>query len=210
MKKIHLIAVVFLVSLSGCRSKPSELDADAFQKWVFDRDNGLTMEKGINRVTVAAQLLPKEYLAYREWKQSQTSNYDSLLKPYACGLSFQVSLQAEKSDKEYGNLMYYNIANQEEYMSRTRFLSFGAEHFIFIEDGSVRLSPVLTSFEGYDPLSNKVSFQVVFMVPEYNCGKPKSDFKNLTLRFEDPYWNLGNVNFEFAREDITSIPALRR
>lgn len=210
MKYESFVLIVFLLLAGACGNKPVSLRSEAYCRWIFDEHNGLSREKKINRVNIDAQLLPAEYLAYREREQSPGLNYDSLLKSYSCGLSFQLSLRAEKDDREYGNLMYYNVVNEKQFRERSRILSFNAEHFIFLESGGVRLSPVLTSFDGYDPMSNKVSFQVVFIVPEYDCGKPTKDFKNLTLRFEDPYWNLGNVNFEFKNEDIIGIPALQR
>jgi hypothetical protein len=165
----------------ACSSTPETLSADRYAKWVSSEDREFNKSKEVKNIELKARYLPAEYLAYREYMGSDSIPFDSLLKSYQCGLTFQLTLQADKADKVYGNLQYYGVRGQEDLTERIRFLSFGAENFIHAQHNGETYTPVLTHFEGFDPISNRVSFQVVFIIPEYNCGNAKDSFQNLII-----------------------------
>jgi hypothetical protein len=123
-------------------------------------------------------------------------------------LTFQITLSADKADPTYGNLMYYNVPSQEELSARIRYLSFSIHEFISLKLGEKTFEPVLSNFEGFDQLGNKVSFQIAFIVPTYNCGNVNQDFNDITITLDDPFWDLGTNNFQFEKETFTEIPKL--
>jgi hypothetical protein len=205
---IRIFLLLVSVAMAACNNRPTSLPPAKYAAWIMSEKSGLNKERKIKNVDIKARFLPAQYLAFRDWQSSDSISYDSILNSYKCGLSFQLDIQADKSDKTYGNLMYYNLASQEDFMARSRFLSFNIQEFIWLDDGKTKVEPVLAHFEGYEALGNKLSFRVVFILPEYNCGAPAKDFNNVKLTFDDPFWDLGTVNFEFEKENIVGVPAL--
>jgi hypothetical protein len=206
---ITILVMVMTGLLVACDHKPKSLSSDEYLKWLASEKSGLTKEKKIKGVQVKVRFLPAQYLAYRDWHAADSISYDSILRSYKCGLSFQVDLQADKADKIYGNLMFYDVMDQEAFSARSRFLNFSIQDFISLTDGKVKYEPVLSHFEGYESLGNKLSFRVVYIIPEYNCGVSPKDFKNVTLTFDDPFWDLGIINFQFENTDIVNLPELK-
>lgn len=198
-----------VIVLGACNRVPESLPPDEFVKWVSSLDRDFIKSKQVRNLKMTARFLPGEYLAYREFMSADSASYDSIVKSYQCGMSFQLLLQAEKSDKVYGNLQYYDVANQEQLTARVRELSFGIENYISLEHNGQVILPVLSHFEGFDPIGNKLSFQVVFMIPEFACGKGSEKFKDVTLVYDDPFFDIGKNNFEFTSTSLTEIPALQ-
>lgn len=199
-----------VVILAGCDRTPKELSPEKYVSWIASEERGFIKSKTINNLQLTARYLPPDYLAFREYSSvSDTVSYDSVLSSYKCGTAFQITLQADKSDRAYGNIMAYNVASQEEFMARTRFLSFGIEEFIYLKHKDQTLRPVLSQFEGYDELGNKLNFQVVFILPEYGCGNVKPELDDMQLTFEDPLWDTGTNYFLFRRSVFADIPRLK-
>jgi hypothetical protein len=167
--------------------------------------------KTVRNVHMMARYLPGEWLAYREFigqPTGDTTSYDSIFSGYRCGMVFQVSLDADKNDKRYGSLFYYNLTSNNEVMARTRALSFNIESFISVEYKGETYYPVLSNFDGFDQVRNSVSFEVSFIIPDYRCGSTVPDFQDIKLSFFDPVWDLGTNHFNFEGASLSSVPAL--
>ncbi|MBT1705602.1 hypothetical protein [Chryseosolibacter indicus] len=202
-----LLFIVAILILSCNNKRPASLGAESYLRWISSTESNFVKVKTINNFNIQVKYLPSQYLAYREFMNSDSLSYDSLLKSYACGLSFQILLHADKNDKHYYNLQYYGLTSEEELAARIRYLSFGIENFISIKHNENLYLPILSNFEGFDFIGNRLSFQVVFVIPEYNCGRG-STLNDLILSFEDPYWSTGKSNFEFKGVDILRAPQL--
>lgn len=199
------VFIAFL--LLGC-SRPSSLAPAKFSQWIAGEESGLVQSKTVNHVTLRARFLPADYLAYREFLAVEDANFDSLRANYQCGLTFQFSLQADKADKMYGNLMQYDLRSEQDFLDRSRVLSFDIQYFISLQHNGEKYLPVLAQYEGYNAINNSLSFQVVFQLDEFACGKGSDDFGDVTLTFDDPFWNLGKNNFLFEKNNIVAIPKL--
>jgi len=192
----------------ACTFTPDKLSIDEYRQWISDEDHGLFKSRQINGVSINARFLPAELQAYREYN-ANVSKYDSILKLYICGLTFQIELQADKNDKSYGSLLYYNVMNEQELSQRVQYLNFNTAEFISLKYNEHMYNPVLANFEGYDALANRMRFVIVFDIPEYICGKFQSNSKDeLQLTYSDPVWNLGVNHFVFEKKDILTIPKL--
>jgi hypothetical protein len=199
-------AVIVLISCG----KPKELAFEKYGRWISSEENGLVKSKEVKNASIQVRYLPSEYLAYKEFVGSPDANFDTIWNAYKCGLTFQVTLSADKADKTYGNLMYYQVPSQEELTARIRYLSFSIEEFISLKHGDETYLPVLSNFEGFDQLGNRVSFQVAFIVPDYNCAAPQPSFNDITLTFDDPFWDIGSNNFLFEKGVFTELPKITR
>jgi hypothetical protein len=204
--------VCALLALASC-GRPESLPAADYEKWVVGEESGLIQRKKINGVEVIARYMPAELLAYREYRAFPQTSFDSLKTSYHCGLSFQITLRADKQNGAYGNLMYFNLAGEQDLSERTHYLNFSVPEFIDLKYDGNTYKPVLANFEGYSALGNQLSFQVVFVFPDYECGKFKpvttgNDSDELELTFSDPIWNLGVNHFTFEKKSLEELPKL--
>lgn len=201
-----LLSLAFIIS---CTSRPSELPWRDYQEWLQNNDQEITKEKDINGLKMKAEFLPSDFLAYSEYEQLGSNAtpgiFDSLLKEYKCGLSFKLSLLA---DEQTANLMYHGISTMNEYKQRVNLLSFYSEQFISLNVGDDQFKPVLAVFEGYNELSNRLTFSMVFTPQGYHCGVFDEEVQELKLTFDDPYWGTGTNHFLFRKGDIQNIPKL--
>lgn len=206
--RVNYVVIFFL--MFACKTSNDKLEIGQYETWLLDADNGLYKSKTTNNVNITARFLPANYLAYKEFRSSVDANYDSILKAYQCGLTFEIELQADKTDKMYGNLLYYGVPDADALTQRTRYLNFNVSEFITLTYGDQVYEPVLSNFEGYNSIGNKINFIVVFELPQFNCGSFKEDSQNeLMLTYKDPYWDLGVNHFSFEKKYILTVPKLK-
>jgi hypothetical protein len=209
--KAKLCSFIFSVLIiSSCDRIPESLNGQDYALWLASGDSELAKKQKVNDITVSTRFVPAEYLAYKEFISSSDSvSFDSLLNSYKCGLTFQIAIEAPKTSERYRSLNYFNISTPQELADRIQFLSFHADEFISLQHNGVNYSPVLSNFEGFDELGNRLLFTVVFQITEYNCGVVSGDFNDVSLIFDDPYWELGTLNFLFKKKYISTVPKLR-
>lgn len=206
--RINYAIIFFLVF--ACKTSNDRLEIEKYETWLLDADNGLYKAKTMNNVSITARFLPANYLAYKEFRSSDGAAYDSILKAYQCGLTFEIELQADKADKVYGNLLYYGIPDADALTQRTRYLNFKVSEFITLTYGDQVYEPILSNFEGYNSIGNKINFVVVFELPQFSCGNFTDDSQNeLILTYKDPYWDLGVNHFSFEKKYILNVPKLK-
>lgn len=205
----YLLIFLFALLNSACGGRPDSLRPEEYNRWIHSAPSGLVQEKEVNHVKMQAQFLPAAYLAYKEYaSQGGSSSYDSILNEYRCGLTFQFSIQAERDDQVYGNLLYYDVSSKEEVTERINYFNFRINEFIYLQQNGRSIEPVLTSFDGFDQIGNKAVFQVSFLLEEYKCGALPDVLSDLTLVFDDPAFDLGTNRFLFKGPALQEIPQL--
>lgn len=209
MKRLSLYLLASFL-ISACQN-PKELTPDRYIRWISSKSHGFIQNKEVKEVRLQARFLPADYQAYREFLQSRnTLSFDSILSTYGCGLAFQFTVSAEKTNALYRNLLNYDIFQQEETLARIRYLNFHIEEFITLTYADKVYKPVLSHFEGYDELGNKMTFQTSFIVPEFPCDRNKSDsLRDVTVTFDDPFWDLGTNHFLFDKKLFINSPRLK-
>jgi hypothetical protein len=207
---LQLAALVVLAGAIGCDQTPDSLNAGDYVNWISSEKKGFVKKKKVNTVTMVSRFMPPAFLAYRDFMNDDypVEVYDSIFNSYKCSVTFQFTLQADRNDKRYGNLKYYNIASEEELAGRVRFLNFSAPEFFLVEWNGAKYYPVLSVFEGFDEIENKLSFSLVFQIPDFKCGEPGENFDNVNFVFEDPLWELGVNNFLFQKSVFQNKPKL--
>jgi hypothetical protein len=137
-----------------------------------------------------------------------TVSFDSIYNEYRCGLTFQFSLQAEKSSMLYGNLKYYDIHSPEDLAIRTRLLSFSADEMFAVNCNSNAYLPAMIVFDGFNEIENKITFTMVFQIEEYGCGAMSPTFSNIIFTFDDLVWGLGKNHLQFDKSVFENKPKL--
>jgi len=207
MKKI--IIILLLSSMFACeRGTPSELEYSGYQKWLSEYKQDFNKSRATSLLTVSGKYLDSDLLAYQEYSNLEEGvniSLDSLKSSYQCGLSFKITLKA--NDKTT-NLLNYQISDYNDYKERINFLNFKIDQFIQLTDGQNSYKPTLGHFEGYNELSNKLVFNLVFNPESYNCGEFSATAGNYKLTFDDPYWNSGINHFTFDTKKLKNIPDL--
>jgi hypothetical protein len=207
----RLIIILSLIACTtGCNTTPESLNGADYVGWISSEKKGFVKTKKVNTVTITSRYMPAAFLAYREFMNGDYPDklYDSIYNSYKCSVTFQFTMHADRKDKSYGNLKYYNIASQEELAGRVRFLNFSAAEFFLVEWNGAKYYPVLSVFEGFDELENKLSFSLVFQIPGFNCSAPPDNFDNVNFVFDDPLWGLGTNNFLFQNAVFQNKPKL--
>jgi hypothetical protein len=195
----------------GCSQKeiPAELQWRAYLSWMKENQGEFEKVKKINQINLVANYYPAEFLAYQELVRSSVvikEDYDSVLMEYKCSLTFRIKLAPET---RAFNLLQYNIASIEEYKARATYLTFSSAEFIYLTVDETTYTPVLTSYEGYNELSNELVFAAVFQPEEYGCAGFEQDITKLRLTFEDPYWDMGVNHFTYDTEIIGNSPKIK-
>jgi hypothetical protein len=204
-----IITACLLAFLCNC-SEPKQLSWEAYQKWLTKHSDQLIKKKEINAIEVTVRYLPSDLLAYRDIDGGNTAlnqnKFDSVRAFYNCGLHFQLVIEADPKSK---NLMYFKIQDQDGYTSRVEELSFHAENFVSLDNKGLRSPIVLSHYEGYNELQNKITLHLVFSPEWFTCGKFSTDVRDFTINFDDPYWEMGLIKFKFTPEFIRQIPTLK-
>lgn len=206
---IRLGFLLFLVSMSACE-QPKSLSWTKYNLWLANNSAVYHKTKETNEINLSAQHIPSGWLAYKELENSQLpyKQYllDSIREFYKCGLHFRISLE---SDPAKTKLLYYNIKDDVDYKERIEMLSFHADEFIFIESDGKHEPPMLTQYEGFNELRNRITLHCVFSPKWFVCEKFEDNLKDFTLVFEDPYWDMGINKFTFSVDELKEIPDLK-
>lgn len=210
-KGVILILIFFCCIAPVHQScKPKTLSPERYLAWVGQNEE-LIKSRKVNGITFQVKYLPADYLAYKEvmMGNGNLGEFDSLKAVYNCGLYFQIVIEADKNDPVYGNLMSYQLSSSQELTERIRYLSFKSDEFIKLRCNGVLYTPVLTHFEGFSQLSNKILFQVSFILQNYSCDLKTELFDGVSVVIDDPYWMTGISQFYFDSVSLLETPRLR-
>ncbi len=199
---IVLMAAILLACNSG---EPDELRWDDYRTWLSDND-AIKKDKKGKFVDISTVFVPVDLLIYRDMATDESyyegPAIDSLRVKYEESLTFEVSIVANDAAI---NLLWFNANGYPEYQARVNHLSFHSEDLFQLTAGEEDIHPVLTHFEGYNELSNKIVFHVVFEnSPIENLDSDAA----IRLTFEDMYWGSGTNHFTYMKKDLTETPKL--
>lgn len=198
-----------VVAVVACE-EPKELSWSRYTRWLSDNQDVVVKAKEINDIRISLQFLPTDFVAYKDLMSTNEpetmSNLDSVRELYKCGLRFQLSVESMKPSSK---LLFENTTDEVAYKQRIENLSFYAHEFISIEQNGKAEVPVLSQFEGYHELNNKLTIQLVFSPSWYSCEQYAEGIGKIAVVFDDPYWNTGINRFIFDTTSLREIPKLK-
>lgn len=203
---MRLAAIILLSILTfGCSQNPAELSWNEYTAWITKEANGLHKTRQSKNINIAATFQPSDFIAYKSLAPDQgydLQSIDSLRASLGNSLNFQITISAKDSDI---NLLWWGIGSYPDYKQRVNQLSFNAGQMIRLAIDDQESQVLLTHFEGYNELSNKVILHVAF---EKKNGVLLNGKSRIKLTFEDPFWGSGVNHFTYEIEDIANIPRL--
>jgi hypothetical protein len=196
-----LFAISLLTACSTRALKPAE-----FMKFINEEKNGLNKVKNINGLKIKVKYLPSDFLAYKEFKDSDMSGdekLDSLKKLYANSLTFVMELSPEKEKSQ--DVMLQNIHSEQEYKDRVNVMNFNMKDYLEIEVDGKNISPSIANLENIYGLKNSRKVIVVFPVEI----KKMTRGKELKFTYSDEIYSTGVNHFEFQSDDILDVPQIK-
>ncbi|TRX56138.1 hypothetical protein FNH22_17320 [Fulvivirga sp. M361] len=205
--RLSIIILLLANLLSSCGTGADiELSISEYRKWLTSSENGLRKHKKGKLIDVSASFLPSDLLTYRELNASLAAYsgemLDSIKTRYDNTLNFTIELSAKQVGE---NLLWYGLTDYTSYQARIHKLNFNIENFISLKIMDATYYPVLSHFEGYNELSNKLIFHIAFAPTKVSLELPGTTVR---LTFDDPYWRTGVNHFSFKKEDFDNIPEL--
>lgn len=201
--------LTLFVAFVSCGQSSDQLYWDSYKEWVFDESNDLKKSKRVNDINLSVQYVPADFLAYREMLEGgapkDSISYQQHKKNYQCGLTFRVLLQPEPQGV---NLLYHRVSDEIGYKQRVNALNFESKDFLSLKVGDADYAPVLTNYEGYNEMLNRLVFTAVFQPDEFECGAFKPGVKDFTFTFDDPFWGMGVNNFKYGTASIEQLPQI--
>ncbi|MEM7106689.1 MAG: hypothetical protein AAF519_00590 [Bacteroidota bacterium] len=197
--------ILILLLVNGCSKKTDEFGWDAYTSWLAEESNGLYKMKQSKNINITATFQPSDFIIYKSLDPDQgyhLQSVDSLRTSLHGSLNFQITISAKNPDV---NLLWWGVGSYPDYKQRVNQLSFNAGQMLRLVIDDQESQVLLTHFEGYNELSDKIILHVAF--ENKNGGLLDSQSK-IKLTFEDPFWGSGVNHFTYKMEDITNVPKL--
>lgn len=197
------------VAFVSCGQSEGQLSWQRYQEWIFDESNDLKKTRNVNDINLSVQYVPAGFLAYREMLSEGVMidciRYQQFENNYKCGLTFRVLLEPEAQGV---NLLYHRVSDEISYKQRVNDLSFGNSEYLTMKVGDNEYAPVLSNYEGYNEMLNRLVFTAVFQPDEFECGTFKPGINEFTFTFDDPFWGMGVNNFKYGTSTLAEVPQI--
>lgn len=176
-----------------------------YNNWLNKTRNSCIKEHTINGVNISVKYLPPAYLALKDYSQNGSLRTvhlrDSLLSKYNGMLTFMMTIGPDKSlAKEHQmSMMDEGIQNYSEYVQRVLSANFFMDQHIqlYVDDSAYK--PVLAIVENAYELSGSRNFVVAFTS---QTAQELLKGKNYLFVYKDPFFNIGDVQFNFSGTDL--------
>ncbi len=212
-KKFILIAtVIFLSGISlvcFISWKKSTVDnLEQFNEWLNTPANGCMGVRRIAGVRISCKYQPPQYISLKDMSNPSMStmkggaNFENSLARQNKMLTFLLTIGPDKElpeQRQAGSVMYEGVANREEYVERVFSTNFYMEQNLTLYMDNEMYKPALCILENVYELSDQRNFIVTFVGDKV---KNINDGEEYILEYDDPYFEMGKVQFRFASTDL--------
>jgi hypothetical protein len=197
------------VSFLGCGKRIETLKE--FNTFLSMPENGFKVTKSVNGVLITVIYMPPEYVALKEMESSgkiAQRSYDSLLRQNSASLSFIMILGPDESKNNKDDIMYKDLKDFKEYITRTMDLNFELENKVELITENNSFHPVLSSLENTYGLTKDRKINFVF-----TPSKEKHELENVKhfdFVYTDEMFDIGILHFEFDNSDLKNkLPEIK-
>lgn len=202
-----LLILSCFVFVTSCKSSVSSVAE--YNQWLNDEENGCIKEKKINGGRVVVKYQPLPYLVMKDKEKKgegfDKRNYEKINTEERNTVIFLMTvgpdtskIEAQQKSLSFGN---ENFATYADKILTSNFLM--SQYLSLYVDG-VEYKSIGSMVENIYELSSNRNFNIIFEVPQFNVSK----IKECLFVFEDPFFNMGKVQFDFSPKDIENSHAL--
>ncbi len=200
-KRSVFYACLCLLVLAGC-GRP--LDIPAYIALVQEDDH-FNKTARVGQFVLKATWYPADYLALSELKDTPADQLTGEMVGNQAALfedAIYVRFMISREDGEH--VMKYGVASREMYVSRQMYMENHMNDHLTMRYGQV-FRPLLVTLQRSYGMSPDVVFMVVFPRPQSGAAE-----KKLTITYDDPYYGLGSVHFEYDAADLVQYKSRLR
>lgn len=199
----YIVVLFFLIVFASCK-KSMDLEKDEIIKWNDNESNKLSKTLGNEQIEFKATFCLPDYIISKEVKGDRVfeKNYLTRKQDFKGLEYFKIRIKRKNSNQE---VLLYNLNNEDEYLERVNYLSYGFDENICLvrNDFKDTLYPSLYHFErtyGIVPYADiLVSFKEDTLI--------KSN--NYKLLINDVVFGTGIMVFDFDKKNIKNAPKLK-
>ena len=174
-------------------------DFNAYKTAIFSKESGLIKEKTVNGIKMTIKYLPADYLIREDMVKNNIiadkKNTDSLRSSYSKSYYFLFSIrQTDNGSKK--DLLTRDIFNEQDYLAKKYILEFRMNEFFRLKISDQVYAPVLVHTENHDEFRDIINIHLLFPIENGNKDE-------VTIVYDDPFWNLGKNNFLFETANFT-------
>ncbi len=198
----YLVAIIPMIALMlSCSEKPDILPSIEYINWTESEKSGLVSTKTIDEITFSVYYLPKEAMALRETGAAPTdTEWKHAVEEKGNMQYYKVVYNLKNSNQD---ILKYNLNDETEYFSRTNYLAFGVDKYVYLLNGKDRLPCRMHQFTPHYGISPKA--EILFAFDELD----KEHEQDITFVIEDQLFGMGILQFEFTAENIKNIPSIQ-
>jgi hypothetical protein len=172
-----------------------------------DERHGVMVSRQIGDVRLKLQWLPPELLVYQDFRHDGPvcDKYwrDSVTNQYRRTLAFLLTVESVNSQED---ILWKNIATQEEFKNRVYQLNFRMNELVRLEANGQVYSPVLHVLENDYGFAHARKIHLVFA--DADDSQELSRTSQYKVVFEDELFMTGISQFVFERENMEEIPPI--
>lgn len=185
--------VGILILFSGCHSKKIT-SIEEYHRYISNPENGLVKVIESNELILKMQLLPHDYLYYK--------NEDSLYLKNNNSLYFLLTIEPTGKPEDQVDITYYGLTSPSEYTQRQFDLNFGLKDSFELHLGEdERILPNLYHWENTYGLTKSKAIQLAF--GHDNIIDASEEIK---VEFSDPLFDTGITSFVFKKNSLNTLP----
>lgn len=200
--KYYILFCLIVMLMHSCG--PSALGPEAYMAYCNDGSKELIQQRDFNNIRYTLKYEPVDYKALREIMDNGTSS------DYA---------EFEKVRKEYDGLVYFVfkienpgskkspikslVKNNEDLSRINQYCQSQLESNFYAESNGIKISCAIFHLEEDHSLMN---FNLVSFA--FDASKIDRE-KDLTVVFDDPFFNSGAIKFNISKNTFTGLPKLK-
>jgi hypothetical protein len=186
----------------GCiNDKPSTVTCSELNAWIKDEENGLSISRNIDDLEYSLTFLPSALLVLRDGIQPENTNaWDSAMYSKNDIMCFLLRYRINSSNTD---VLKYNLHSEQEYYSRSNYLSFGLDKDVWLEIDNRKINCALHQFVPHYGISPEA--EVILTFP-----KQSTPFdSNIIVVLNDQLYGAGILKFEFESSVFNNIPTIQ-
>lgn len=202
VNKYYILFFLFVMLLYGCGS--SELAPEAYMAYCNDQTKELTQEREFNNIRYSLKHEPVEYKALKEIRdegqKEDFSKFQEIRKEYDGLLYFVFKIENLDSPKSPIKSL---VKNHDDLSRINQYCQSRLDGNFYAESNGIKVPCAIFHMEEDHSLMN-------FNLISFAFDKSKIDQNNdLTIVFDDPFFNTGTIKFNFSKKTFTGLPKLK-